>query len=65
MRDKGLPVTPLYLKAELGGARAEPEEVVARPERGASGKFEGRKTGKIATALVPKKYTAKSKGQKL
>ena len=62
LRDKGLPVTPVYLMAEMGGARPEPEEVVARPERGATGKFEGRKAGAIATALAPKKVYSEEQG---
>ena len=55
LRDRGLPVTPMYLLAEHGGSRAEPEQVVRETERGVSGKFEGRKAGKIATAMAPKK----------
>ena len=58
LQDRGLPQSILY--EYQTAAQAEPDEVVKKTERGADGKFVGRKAGAIATTLAPKEVEEKS-----
>ena len=44
-------------------AQAEPDQVVRTTERGADGKYQGRKAGAIATTLAPKEVFSAKQGR--
>ena len=54
LRDRGLPISPLFELQMLTGEKAEPDQVIKETERDTRGKFVGRKAGRIATTLAPK-----------